>query len=166
MIPLSGTFLVFKIKKYGIKKEIKNKLFDLASKDELVTFEFNQDEINSLNWKEKNEFELNGNMYDVLRKETKNNLVKLVCFLDEKESNLRLKFYSIVQNTLAKDPIANSTLELVNTFFKSLYFSKMENKSIDSFSIVDFLDKNNNIFPQIFLDIITPPPRAPFKHII
>lgn len=79
----------FEISHYHLKKEIKLLLKQGVPEDQLVKFNFTQDQIAELVWLKKNEFDLNGNLFDVVRKYHRNDgTVYMECISDKKEKEL------------------------------------------------------------------------------
>ena len=86
----------FEVSHFSLKKEIKSLLKRGVPEDELITFTFNQKELNELKWLKKNEFEFNGNLYDVVKTEKlPGSKWKLACISDKQET---LLFANLSQN--------------------------------------------------------------------
>ncbi len=72
-----------------LKKEIKTLLKKGVPKDQLVIFNFSAEELDELIWLKKNEFDLDGNLFDVVRRHTKKDgTVYMECISDKKEKEL------------------------------------------------------------------------------
>lgn len=79
----------FEFSHYHLKKEIKTLLKQGVPKEELVIFEFTPEQMSELIWLKKNEFDLNGNLYDVVRKHTgRDGKIHMECISDKKEKVL------------------------------------------------------------------------------
>ena len=83
-----GYFPVFKIEQYRIRREIKNKLKGAIPNSELQVFSYPAGSKDAIKYGGMHEFEIEGEMYDVVRKETKGTSLILYCFHDKKESKL------------------------------------------------------------------------------
>lgn len=90
--PFLGLFLCLQIQKQITKREVKWKLIDNTSDDELVLLKFSNIEVNTrLNWKHSREFEFDGEMYDIVRTEFKNDSTFYWCWWDHEETLLNKK---------------------------------------------------------------------------
>jgi hypothetical protein len=107
-----GFVTYFEISHFKLKKEIKLLLKQGVPEDELVYFDFTDDEMNDLIWLKKNEFNLNGNLFDVVRKsKDKNGVNHLECISDKKETILFARLNQTISQNLGDDksqtPISN-----------------------------------------------------------
>lgn len=118
-------FIFFEVKRMSIRHEIKHNILKQLPDNQLVRFTKNKDF-------KKDEFEFNGVMYDVVRRETINSKVILHCFEDKKETQLNHAIEASVKKKLANSPIKNTQQKLINfikipfTSFESyaFYFNK------------------------------------------
>jgi len=79
----------FEFSHHCLKKEIKLLLKQGVPHEELVIFTFSSSEMDELIWLKKNEFDLDGNLFDVVRRHTKKDgTVYMECISDEKEKVL------------------------------------------------------------------------------
>lgn len=102
----------FEISHARLKKEIKTLLKQGVPKDELVYFEFDDKQLKDLIWLKKNEFDLNGNLFDVVRSHRlENGKTYLECISDKKETILFAKLGQSVAMNLGDDshptPLSN-----------------------------------------------------------
>lgn len=102
-----GCFIYFEIKRKSIRHEIKHGILHKLPDSQLVSII--NDECN-----DKDEFELNGVMYDVMRKEVHNGQVILWCFKDKKETELNRSIESLVKKDIANNPIKKTQKILIN----------------------------------------------------
>lgn len=107
-----GFVSYFEISHYKLKKEIKLLLKQGVPEDELVFFEFTDAQMNELIWLKKNEFDLNGNLFDVVRKsKDKNGINHLQCISDKKETILFARLNQTISQNLGDEkhqtPISN-----------------------------------------------------------
>jgi hypothetical protein len=102
-----GCFIYFEIKRKSIRHEIKHGILHKLPDSQLVRII--NDEYN-----DKDEFELNGVMYDVMRKEVHNGQVILWCFKDKKETELNRSIESLVKKDIANNPIKKTQKILIN----------------------------------------------------
>lgn len=109
----------FEFSRYHLKKEIKLLLKEGVPKDELVFFEFDDKQMNALIWLKKNEFDLNGNLFDVVRKrELPNGKIHLECISDERETILFKKLNQSIASNLSDE----SQHSPISCWIKILHF--------------------------------------------
>ena len=95
-----GFVAYFEFTHYHLKKEIKILLKQGVSKEELVTFNFDENQMKKLIWLKKNEFNYQGNLFDVVRShKTVEGKTYMECISDKKETTLFAKLgYGITSN--------------------------------------------------------------------
>lgn len=156
------TFKVFEMK---YSREVKTMIKNGVKEDDLVQFKFHQSiyKLNTENfkWMKKNEFMLDGNMYDIVRTEFKNDSVTFYCIHDFKESklfaNYHLYFSNFIKNNKEKKDELFTMLQSFSQFYtsanndikKSLFEKEEEYTTI----ITSHLSAGE-------LRIITPPPNC------
>lgn len=146
-----GCFIFFEIKRKNIRHEIKHSLLHKLPDSQLVKV-INND------YNQKEEFEINGVMYDVMRKEIRNGQVILWCFEDKKETELNRTIESLVKNDMAKSPI-KKTQKLLLNFLKTplcilsklLFIFKLKINPLTKFFFTSSLS-------TVFLSVASPPP--------
>jgi hypothetical protein len=94
----------FEISHAQIKKEIKTLIKKGVPKDELIIYTFDAKELSQLVWLKKNEFDLDGNLYDVVRRKTmENGKTTLECISDKQEKVLFAKLGQTISKNLGDD---------------------------------------------------------------
>ena len=151
----------FEFAHYQLKKEIKSQLKQGVTKDKLVIFDFDAKQIKKLVWLEKNEFDLNGNLYDVVRKSNSNGITHLECISDKQEKVLFAKLNQNVSSNLCDDnqhkPISNwvkllQTPALPIRVFDTKNLIYFKDFPIETFNYLDYLSMK-------FIQIVSPPPQ-------
>ena len=150
----------FEFAHYQLKKEIKSQLKQGASKDKLVIFDFNSNQLKELVWLKKNEFDLNGNLYDVVRKSNSNGITHLECISDKQEKVLFAKLDQNVSSNLGDD----NRHKPVSSLFKLLQTPALPINAFEVANLIYF--KENAIETFCYLDhlsikfnqIVSPPP--------
>ncbi len=146
-----GCFVYFEIKRKSIRHEIKHSILHKLPDSQLV-------QIINNDYNDKDEFKLNGIMYDVMRKEIRGNQVILWCFEDKKETELNRAIESLVKNDVANSPIKKAQKLLIN-FLKTplnilekpfFFFLLKINLHINFFF--------TSSLSTIFLSVVSPPP--------
>ena len=135
----AGFLIVFELQKYSIRKEIKSMIKQGLPEEDLVVFRIAEEEQNAFLknflFFDKNEFRLEGKMYDVLRVEMEANFIYYYCVSDEKESLLFANLDSSVRKSLDDSPSNQNQLRNFNTFISSLYYPQGTNIIFKNFSI-------------------------------
>lgn len=146
-----GCYVYFEIKRKSIRHEIKHSILHKLPDSQLVKI------INS-SYNDKDEFEMNGIMYDVMRKEVRDGQVILWCFEDKKETELNRSIESLVKKDVANSPIKKTQKLLIN--FLKIPLSILE-KPLFIFQLkinlpTKFFFKSS--LSTIFLSVASPPP--------
>ena len=74
-----------------------------------------------LDWEHSREFEYKGEMYDVLRSETKGDSIWYWCYWDRKETKLRKELNVLLVNLMGPGQQNKNEGRQLNDFFKSLF---------------------------------------------
>jgi hypothetical protein len=146
-----GCFIYFEIKRKSIRHEIKHSILHKLPDNQLVRII--NDEYNS-----KDEFEMNGIMYDVMRKEVNDGQVILWCFEDKKETALNRSIESLVKKDMANIPIKKTQKILIN--FLKTPLNILE-KPLFIFHFAIHSHKKSffcSLLSTIFLSVASPPP--------
>lgn len=97
------------------------------SSDQLVLIKLSQaDSKTQLDWKHSKEFEYQGQMYDVVRSEVKNDCIYYWCWWDHKETSLNKTLNALSTKAAEKDPLQQENRYLLKQFFKMLYFEECQ----------------------------------------
>jgi hypothetical protein len=108
-------FLFFEVKRKTIRHEVKHEILSKLSDSQLFAFSFNDNF-------DKEEFEYNGVMYDVVRQKIVNDKTLILCFQDKKETDLNRSIEASMKNGLANTPIKKTQqilIKLIKTSFIS-----------------------------------------------
>ena len=139
-----GFVSYFEISHFKLKKEIKTLLKKGVPKEQLVVFEFYDFEIANLIWLKKNEFDLNGDLFDVVRSsELDSGKTRFECISDTQEKVL---FASLNQNISSNlsDSHGNSP---ISSWFKCLnYPIVLETSETFQLNLETIVKKVENIF--------------------
>jgi len=157
-----GFVCYFEITHYFLKKEIKLLLKQGVPTDELTIFEFDKSQMNQLIWLKKNEFDLNGNLFDVVRRhEKEDGVTYMECISDKKETELFFQLEHGITSNMGDDdhptPLSN--------WFKILHFPAIEPKESFEISLFYIRDLNKDFFNYKanssieVLQVDSPPPR-------
>ncbi len=146
-----GCFIYFEIKRKNIRHEIKHNILHKLPDNQLVRIINNE-------YNDKEEFEMNGIMYDVMRKEVHDGQVILWCFEDKKETELNRSIELMVKKDVANSPIKKTQKILINflktplsIFEKPLFIFQLKINLHIKFTF-------NASLSTIFLSMASPPP--------
>lgn len=133
--------------------------------EDLILFKFSKDDLESglshVEWVEENEFRIDGEMYDVVKREVKKDSVYVYCFHDEKESVLYSAIVKIFKKLFGDDRNNLKNLVAFNSHISEFYYQSAS--ELNMF----YLAGNGRYLPvKVFhlLDgksiVDTPPPRT------
>lgn len=107
---ISGHFATFKIAQRSIKKELKRKIKNRVPETELAVFTFSTSDLNKLEWEEKGkEFWLNGNLYDIVKKQETADSISFHCINDRQEKELFANLEELVNRQMNSEAQDNNT---------------------------------------------------------
>lgn len=146
----------------GMAKHAMNAYMKKYSESDLQEIIIHKDEIESkLAWEHEREFELGGEMYDVISSEFKGDSIVYHCIHDIKESSIKKRMISFIKNYLNDKRGRDVSLIVFSDIFKVLY----PPISILSHVLISF-DMQSGFFgyeiskiPQYVNQPSTPPPR-------
>jgi hypothetical protein len=98
-----------------------------------------------------------GKMYDISRKEISGNDVIFYCYNDEQEDALNNAFTFFIQqntNPESDNPVTNLIKNLIKDAYFVKYLSRVNQNSFCEFYII-----NIQPYLNVYLDVITPPPK-------
>lgn len=132
---IAGQIIVFHFEHANVKHKVKQMLKGSVPENQLVTFQFNQNEYQSLNWIKSHEFKYQNHLFDVIKKEIlPNGTIELKCISDNQETKL---FEKLNQTVAIK--MANKEDGPFSGWFKLLKipFLVLEYKQCNKFDIIE-----------------------------
>jgi len=84
-----------------------------------------EDARTKLFWEHSREFEYKGEMYDVIRTETRGDSVSYWCYWDRKETKLKKQLNVLVMKLMGPGPQSRSQGTQISDFFRSLFFQSI-----------------------------------------
>lgn len=158
---LTGYYTVFKILQYQVRDEVKQRIKQSVPEDELVLIPVSITDNNSLIWiKPNKEFLYQEKMYDIVRREIKENQVLYYCIHDFKESKLFLALDEHIQRYINANPIQHKKAgNLLKKVSKNYFFQSFSIKTSPEVLPNSLFKKNTKTYTSICLDIIVPPPK-------
>lgn len=152
---------MFELVQMNHKTVIEKRINRGIPRDQRVVLKFEKNDYENkslqMDWKDKDEFRLDGHMYDIINIEVTKDSVYLYCILDSKDSDL----YSILDK-LIKDDSENSDDEnSLNNYFSHFYSCTVNQSSIQNYySPSQYIDCISGRLLYIELPVTTPPPQA------
>ena len=135
------------------------KISGIVPDNELTCIKFLKTNISLAEWKDMDELEYQGSMYDVVKKEESSKYYVLYCLNDQKEEVL-LKIYNRHFNDNKEKPTHNNSRVLITFFVPAILKNNISIKRFNTISSINnYLSFN---YQSVWLDKLTPPP----KHIV
>ncbi len=157
-MPIIGVFSWFSIQKKHIRREVKHKIMAGMDHSQLDYFKMSLSDAAELNWEHSKEFEFNGEMYDVVKKQIFKDTVEFWCWRDNEETQLNRKLASLTVKALGQDQDHQNRKEQLQSFVRGLFFG-----STDAVVFKRFCDtvKSNTSYIDLFKSLITSPSVPP-----
>lgn len=139
-----------------IKSEMSEKIYLLNETSDVTVLKFSKSDFkNKLIWRDKNEFEFNSKMYDVIRIDEDENEYTVYCLNDVKEEILVSNFKKL--NDGKREQKNYVTVKHNNSVMYAIQISNSyRNRYYNSF--YQPLPATRNYNP-VSIDVLTPPPR-------
>lgn len=157
--PFTAVFLFSQVEKIAIRKEVKHQLMATESDSLFVRLAFRNDELrNSLRWEHEREFEYRGEMYDVVRSESRNDSTFFTLWWDKEETELNRKLIRLVkakQGESEETPSQNLLKE-----FKVIFPMEVENSSSQIAEATRYPNLTIKAYINPFIDPTSPPPEG------
>lgn len=156
---LSGYYVVFRALQYRVRREIKHRIKQNVSDDELVLISIAND--NCLTWTKPNkEFRYKGEMYDIVSQETKEDMILYYCIHDFKESKLFADLDEHVQKHITDNPKQRKKAEsLLKKITKDYFFQVLIISNSHRVPQNLKYKKYLQAYDSIYLKVLTPPPK-------
>ena len=123
---MATVYLYLRFEKAAIKRETKWKMIAGMEKEELVLLKFSKKETKTkLRWEHDREFEYDGQMYDVVSKETKGDTIYYRCWWDHKETALNQKLEKLVAKAFNNSEDQQRTQKELNHYLQSFFCSEV-----------------------------------------
>jgi hypothetical protein len=152
-----GYYFVMRYTQMLHKKEIKKQIRSQLSNAELEIISLTDNHQN-IHWvKEEKEFIFNGEMYDVVRRETTGGKEIMYCINDKKEKALVDHYNLITKNNSSSDKKEKHTFQ--NSINLFIYEDEIIRCYYFTFLVNDFHSYDSRL-PENLQDEISPPPKA------
>lgn len=151
-----GYVILFLKLQEDIKKEVLQKISAVIPEKDLLKISFFKND--KINWKETNEFEYHGAMYDVVKREDKGNYIVLYCFNDEKEASLLKNFKKQFDDERNKKTNTAGKINLTNFSFTAIpgQIFSFNNQN----HLYEQIHIKSTFYNSIKMEVISPPPKC------
>lgn len=156
---------IFKLFIDGHCKEIHQMIEEGEVENNLSLFVFHKNEFGNnsqhIEWIKENEFRINGEMYDVVRKEIFEDSVYVYCFQDEKESVLYANMERILKRLNEDEPNTINSIVSINKLISKLFSNSINELDYSCLNErgIEFPDEIFKILKGVnYLN--TPPPQS------
>jgi len=156
LLNISGLFLVFCYQQLQLKREMKQYLGQHLQHADVSVFSFSKQDQKLLEWEGSDEFSLNGQMYDVLKKVQHGAQVTIYCVMDKMETALIQQF---LQHSGKQKPLKGKAD--VRTQLLSWHYLLADKIKPVHFASIKLLHHTCYTFflPFTERDVLAPPPR-------
>ncbi len=158
-LSITGFFPVFKLLQNRIRKEIKIKIKQGVSEEELHKICFSEGD--KIDWvREGREFRCNDQMFDIVKQEKENGRIVYLCINDKEEAQLFANLDALVKKQMDNDtsPAGKAAKNIIKMFSALKYISSDNNVSVVSHAEDPGCFIAPFPFSQVFFEIPTPPP--------
>jgi len=154
-----GFYYYFIYKQNSVRSEIKTQIKNNVPQNQLIVLKFTKEQTTKLSFIKKNEFRLNGKMYDIVKTTIKNNIITYYCINDTQEEklfeNLNEQVSNNLNNILHKNTSKKNHIKSIKDLFIKEYNDLYNNRLI-SFKINYLLSENINCRS---ISPLVPPPK-------
>lgn len=156
-----GYVIVFKVLQNQVRHEIKQKIKQSVPDNELIIIAVPFDDDHCLMWTKPNkEFRFKGEMYDVVKIESRGNQILYFCIHDFKESKLFAEIDHHIHNHIANNPNHRKRTNYLNKKVITDYISQTLLANSYSFNSKNLpFKKYINLYHSISMEIPYPPPK-------
>ena len=150
----------FQLERAQLRREVRARMLSGVEPGELVLLTFSQEEaLRVLRWERDDEFEFNGQMYDVARIETEGDTVRYWCWPDGPETRLNQELEALTAQLFHETPEPGQQTARLLYFFKSLYFSESQAwQAVCTYASVLFQPyREEGYLPPVLAIALSPP---------
>lgn len=159
---MAGIFVVFKIEQTQVRKEIKHQIKSGLRENDLHLFVYSKKEFEQFDWVRKDlEFELNNEMFDIVRSENKDDTVLLYCVNDKEETLLFAQLDEMIRKKMEQESSSsqNSSRKLVKFFkFFNCILPQFENKYQSEEADQNTFSELISHYLSPYIKVSSPPP--------
>lgn len=109
LLPAIATYYVYQYREAKWEQEVKEHIAQGIDLSQLRVFTFSEEDSKTeLNWEHSKEFEYKGEMYDIVRSETKGDSITYFCFWDKTEKGLKKQYRHLFSTALFTVPVQST----------------------------------------------------------
>jgi hypothetical protein len=158
-----GYYIAFKASQYSIKKELKKKIKNSSSDNDLIQIAVStndKDRKAEMEWTDEHEFRYHGHMFDVVRYRTSNDTTYYSCINDLKEESLFANLDNLVkQQSESGIPYSSKIVKLIKSIIReaipeTIQLKRPASDNLTIIAAIEFLQ------PVYSGDVPAPPPKA------
>lgn len=121
---MSGIYLGFQLERAEIRHKVRNNIKSTVKKSDLELITIHKDDIRKeLQWKHAEEFEWNGEMYDIIYEDEKDDSLLYWCWADKEESALNRQMESWISHLLFNTPNSKEKHKTIQVNYNHLFIS-------------------------------------------
>lgn len=160
-IPFLSVFGWLSLEKHKVRREVKHKIMEHVSNDELISFSFKlEDTTQLLRWEHSGEFEYQGEMYDVIRRAYHGDSITYFLWWDHEETKLNRKLTQLTMSLLNQSQSKEQSSQQLAYFLSHLFLNEPF-----AFEHAVFMEDHIHLFryamrqSSIYAKTPCPPPR-------
>ncbi len=165
LFPLVGHMVFFKIRRGQLRHELKEKLEHSVPRGDLTFIKIHREWLSQppahFQWTEKNEFRLNGEMFDIVYRESVGDTIMLHCLADKAETLLFTHLDNWVEKQNTDDPFQRGQSlqwqRLLDSLFQVASFFSIPSSSPDE--VLD-LPPYRFDYSDWEREVVNPPPEV------
>lgn len=161
-LDVTAVFFVFKVQQFQIRKEVKRQIKRGVPEEELFKITVTSENRHLLNWRKDHEFQLDGQLFDVVRSEQPDEDTTLYfCISDQQETVLFANLDELLRKN--NDPLKRTgkTLQIFLKLFSNFYFQPFKGgEACFDVSPRPKPWKFSTPYSAPFINILSPPPKA------
>jgi hypothetical protein len=155
-----GVGVIFKLQQQQVRREIKRQLRRRVADNELRCFNLSKSDYRQLNWvRLDDEFQLEHEMFDVVRKEQKNDSVFLFCINDKQEARLFAGLAEIFKRSADSNAPAKRAAKKLFKFFTTVYLKAKDESVFNEHQFSKLNSRYCSFYSSPPLIIESPPPQ-------
>lgn len=129
--PVVTHYFFLNYQKEQVQEDVKWKIIAGIDKEELVLLKFSKSDIkNQLIWTDSTEFVFEGNYYDIVEINSKEDSISFLCWQDNEETAYAQQMNELFLQAIGQNPANQENQKNLQSFYKSLYF--IENTHFES----------------------------------
>jgi hypothetical protein len=158
-VPFGGPFTLLEIQRHWIKKEVRENMIRGIDKSQLTFLRFSKTESKTvLRWKEPNEFEIDGEMYDVVYSQESSDSISYWCWQDRNETKINKKLNALTTQKTENSPLQQTQIKQIASFLSTLFFINRAIWQDRSQSTESFASNNSSLYLSYIKSPPIPPP--------